>query len=98
MQNHGFLASMNGIVSLALLYKVPLLLLISYRGHSGDMDSWQAQGGIVTEPVLKALGIPYALVDEPANIEKSIAEALAWTGTSLHPAALLLTRKLMWEE
>lgn len=26
MQNHGFLASINGIVSLALLYKIPLTL------------------------------------------------------------------------
>src|SRR6266571_9113437 len=33
MQNHGFLAAINPIVSLALLYKIPLLMLISYRGH-----------------------------------------------------------------
>jgi sulfopyruvate decarboxylase subunit alpha len=98
MQNHGFLASVNGIVSLALLYKIPLLLLISYRGHSGDRDSWQAQGGIATEPVLQALRIPYEVMDEPARVEKSMAEALAWTSSSLHPISLLLTRKLLWEE
>src|SRR5437763_16644551 len=40
MQNHGFLASINGIVSLALLYRIPLLLLISYRGHWGEKDPW----------------------------------------------------------
>src|SRR5947209_11250612 len=28
MQNHGFLASINGIVSCAQLYKIPLLMLI----------------------------------------------------------------------
>src|SRR5919108_642131 len=33
MQNHGFLQSVNGIVSGAMLYKMPLLLLISDRGH-----------------------------------------------------------------
>ena len=98
MQNHGFLASINAIVSLALLYKIPLLLLISYRGHFGDKDSWQAQGGIVTEPMLRGLSIPYELVDEPVKVERSISEALAWTGSSLHPIALLLTRKLMWED
>src|ERR1700724_2328977 len=31
MQNHGFLASSNGIVSCHPLYKIPLLMLISYR-------------------------------------------------------------------
>ncbi len=35
MQNHGFLASINGIVSFAHLYKIPLLMLISYRGSFG---------------------------------------------------------------
>ena len=98
MQNHGFFASINGIVSLALLYKIPLLLLISYRGHFGDKDSWQAQGGIVTEPMLRGLSIPYELVDEPGKVERSISAALAWMGSSLHPIALLLTRKLMWED
>ena len=32
MQNHGFLASINGIVSGAQLFRVPLLMLISDRG------------------------------------------------------------------
>jgi sulfopyruvate decarboxylase subunit beta len=56
MQNHGFLAAINPIVSLALLYKIPLLMLISYRGHMGERDPWQTQGGMVTEPLLRTLG------------------------------------------
>src|SRR5579863_8356280 len=59
MQNHGFPASINGIVSFAQLYRIPLLMLISYRGHFGERDSWQTQGGSVTEPLLQALGIRY---------------------------------------
>src|ERR1700683_4248628 len=58
MQNHGFLASINGIVSFAHLYKIPLLMLISYRGTFGERDPWQTQGGNVTERALHALGIP----------------------------------------
>jgi sulfopyruvate decarboxylase subunit alpha len=98
MQNHGFLASINGIVSLAQLYRIPLLMLISYRGHFGERDSWQTQGGHVTEPLLRALGIPYAFLDDPAKVEKRIAEAQTWAYSSSHPVALLLTRELMWEE
>jgi sulfopyruvate decarboxylase subunit alpha len=98
MQNHGFLASINGIVSLAQLYRIPLLMLISYRGHFGERDPWQTQGGRVTEPLLRALGIPYSFLDDPAKVEKRIAEAQTWAYASLHPAALLLTRELMWEE
>src|ERR1044072_4252140 len=33
MQNHGFLASINGIVSCAQLYHIPLLMGVSYRGE-----------------------------------------------------------------
>ena len=98
MQNHGFLASVNGIVSFAQLYRIPLLMVISYRGHFGERDPWQTQGGSVTEPVLRALGIPYAFLDNPATVEKRIAEAQTWAYASSHPAAVLLTRELMWEE
>src|SRR6202167_6411645 len=65
MQNHGFLASINGIVSFAHLYKIPLLMLISSRGSFGERDPWQTQGGNATEPVLRALGIPYSFLDAP---------------------------------
>jgi sulfopyruvate decarboxylase subunit alpha len=41
MQNHGFLASVNGIVSFAQLYRIPLLMVITYRGHFGERDTWQ---------------------------------------------------------
>src|SRR5215471_18076500 len=61
-QNHGFLASINGIVSSAHLYKIPLLMLISYRGHFGELDPWQTQGGGATEPLLQALRIPYSFL------------------------------------
>ena len=98
MQNHGFLASIKGIVSFAQLYRMPLLMLISYRGHFGERDPWQTQGGSATEPLLRALGIRYEFLDDPATVETRIAEALTLAYSSLHPVALLLTRKLMWEE
>src|SRR5262252_7171123 len=98
MQNHGFLASINGIVSFAQLYRMPLLMLITYRGHFGERDPWQTQGGGVTEPLLRALGIRYEFLDNPDTVERSIADAQTLAYSSLHPVALLLTRKLMWEE
>ena len=59
MQNHGFLASINGIVSCAQLYRIPLLMLISHRGDFGERDPWQTEGGGVTEHLLRALRIPF---------------------------------------
>jgi len=98
MQNHGFLASINGIVSFAHLYKIPLLMLISYRGSFGERDPWQTQGGNVTEPLLRALGIPYTFLDALETVKKRIRQAQTLAESSLQPVALLLTRDLMWEE
>jgi sulfopyruvate decarboxylase subunit alpha len=98
MQNHGFLASINGIVSLALLYKIPLLMLISYRGHMGEKDPWQTQGGLVTEPVLHSLGIPIWHLTDPRDIARRIKDAQTLAHAALHPVAVLLSRELMWEE
>ena len=98
MQNHGFLASINGIVSLAHLYKIPLLMLISYRGSFGERDPWQTQGGNITEALLRAMGIPYSFLNEIESVEKRIRQAQTLAESSLQPVALLLTRDLMWEE
>ena len=98
MQNHGFLASINGIVSFAHLYRIPLLMLISYRGSFGERDPWQTQGGNVTEPVLRALRIPYFCLDSAEAVTKRIRHAQTLAESSLQPVAILLARDLMWEE
>ena len=98
MQNHGYLASINGIVSFAHLYKIPLLMLITYRGSFGERDPWQTQGGNVTEPILRAMNIPYSFLDAPVSVEKRIRQAHTLAESSLQPVALLLTRDLMWVE
>ena len=90
MQNHGLLTSINGIVSVAQLYRVPLLMFISYRGDMGERDPWQTEGGRVTEPVLQALRIPYRVVREEAAIETAIADAYASAYASYYHAAVAL--------
>src|ERR1700694_3258788 len=98
MQNHGFLAAINPIVSLALLYKIPLLMLISYRGWMGEKDPWQTQGGMVTEPVLRALNIPIWHLNNASDIHRRLKDAQTLANASLHPVAVLLSRELMWED
>ena len=97
MQNHGLLTSINGIVSVAQLYRIPLLMLISYRGEMGERDPWQTEGGLVTEPLLQSLGIIYRKLSDPATAAHEVVQAQALAESSLRPVALLLTRDLMWE-
>jgi len=98
MQNHGFLQAINGIVSGAMLYRIPLLLVISDRGHLGERDPWQTEGGRYTRRMLDALNVQWTELREPDEVERSTAKAMTLAHSSLSPVALLLTRDLMWEE
>ncbi len=98
MQNHGFLQAINGIVSGALLYKIPLLMLISDRGHLGERDPWQTEGGRFTRRVLDAVNIVWDELWTPDEVDHKVAKAMTLAQSSLAPVGLLLTRDLMWEE
>ena len=98
MQNHGFLAAINGIVSCGQLYRIPLLMLISQRGSFGEKDPWQTEGGGVTEHVLEALRIPFDKLEAPEQVMKRIAKAQTLAHSASRPVALLLCRDLMWED
>jgi sulfopyruvate decarboxylase subunit alpha len=95
MQNHGFLAAINGIVSLAQLYGIPLCMMIALRGHWGEPYPWHTRGGIVTEEVLRALGVPFEYARDANTVQRQIREAHTFSLSSLSPVALLLTRDLM---
>ena len=98
MQNHGFLASVNGIVSCAQLYRIPLLMLISARGEFGERDPWQTEGGMVTTHVLDALRIPHDRLDAGDHVARRIAKAQTLAYSASRPVALMLGRDLMWED
>lgn len=98
MQNHGFLAAINGIVSCGQLYRIPLLMLISQRGSFGEKDPWQCEGGGVTEHVLEALRIPFDRLEAAEHVGKRIAKAQTLAHSASRPVALLLCRDLMWDD
>ena len=98
MQNHGFLQSVNGIVSGAMLNRMPLLLMISDRGHLGERDPWQTEGGRYTRRLLDALNIVHDELSHPEEVDVRVERAITLAHSSLSPVALLMTRSLMWEE
>ncbi len=95
--NHGFLAAVNPIISLAHLYKIPLMMFIAYRGTFGDTYPWHTPGGTVTEPLLQALRVPYTFLDSTATLERRVQDAQKLAEASLLPVALLLKNELMME-
>lgn len=77
MQNSGEGNAVNPLLSLmdADVYKMPLLLVIGWRGEPGVHDEPQhVKQGKVTLSLLETIGIPYSVLDE--NWEKQTDEAL----------------------
>jgi sulfopyruvate decarboxylase subunit alpha len=93
VQNAGLLSMGAGMVSLALRYQFPLLMLVSYRGTVDDPVFYHIPKGRVTEPVLKGIGLPYAVADRNRPIGPQIEAAATYAEEASCPFALLLSRE-----
>ena len=77
---------------------MPVVLLLSYRGDLGETEHWGIPHGIVVEPLLSALRIPYQIVREPAALRRAIMRAHRLSEAQLHPAAVLVSGDCIGEE
>jgi len=93
-QNAGVLLSGNAIVGCALLHHAPFLMLVSYTGSITDRRFYQINKGRATEPFLHALGLRYAIVEEPAQVGL-IEDLAAYAYQSAQPAVALLGRTVL---
>jgi sulfopyruvate decarboxylase subunit alpha len=93
MQNGGLLNSCNGLTTTALQFGIPVLLLVYYAGDIGDNAFHMV--GLVTEPVLDALGIKTIVIRDPDTVREEIAGATTLANASKRPVALLLTRAVL---
>ena len=93
IQNVGLLTMGAGMVSLAQRYQFPLLILASYRGTPEDSTYYHIAKGRVTEPVLRGLGLPYALTEAGRPIGAQVEQAATYAEESSSPFVLLLRRE-----
>ncbi len=93
MQNSGLGNAINPLVSLAdaKVCQVPVMMLIGWRGELGVQDEPQhIKQGEITLELLKALGIPYWVIDKATkNIEEIVAKAMKEASDSLSPVAMV---------
>jgi len=98
MQNSGLGNAINPLASLAdmMVYGIPMLLLIGWRGEPGLHDEPQhLKQGLVTLPLLQALGINYSLLpgaDEDAALE--LSKAMEHARAYSEPYALVAGRDI----
>jgi phosphonopyruvate decarboxylase len=73
MQNSGIGNALNPLVSLAdkLVYSIPMLLIIGWRGEPNKKDEPQhKKQGIITTKILDVLDIKYEVLDNNTNNDK----------------------------
>ncbi|HEX2033818.1 MAG TPA: thiamine pyrophosphate-binding protein [Chloroflexota bacterium] len=91
IQNTGFLESGDSVRGAMLDTGFPFFLIIGYRGWKAG-EPMSDSAGVFTEPVLKAWGIPYSLVEDDRDlprIERAYQEAHERRG----PVAVLIGRE-----
>ena len=89
MQNSGLGTSLNALASLSLMYGLPALLLVTWRGYQGKDAPEHILMGEISPGLLDLLGIPHRVLSRD-----SIEEHLAWATRELDareiPVALLV--------
>ena len=94
MQNSGLGTSFNALASLTLMYELPLLLVVSWRGQGGKDAPEHILMGEITGDVFDTLGIPYQVLAAD-RIEAQIAEAAAQIERTHKPVALLVPKGIL---
>jgi phosphonopyruvate decarboxylase len=95
MQNSGLGNIINPLTSLAdpEVYKVPVLLVIGWRGEPGVKDEPQhVKQGLVTLEQLSILKIPYWVVDANSNVDETLNVAFASMRQRNAPVALVVRK------
>ena len=89
MQNSGLGVSLNALASLHILYEIPVLLLITWRGYEGkDAPEHLVMGGVLA-PLLDLFGIPHRTPGQ-ATVPADVDWAAATVAATRRPVALLV--------
>ena len=96
MQNSGLGNTVNPLLSLAdeLVYSMPMLLLIGWRGEPGIKDEPQhKKQGLVTLALLEAMQIPYVVLSaDEKEVAEQVKHILAACRTTSRPHAIVIRK------
>lgn len=95
MQNSGLGNAVNPLTSLVdpLVYSIPMLMVIGWRGEPGVKDEPQhIKQGAITEQQLQILDIPYVVMGPDTDLEKCILPLLNVMAQQCRPVAILVQK------
>jgi sulfopyruvate decarboxylase subunit alpha len=89
MQNSGLGNVVNALTSFNLIYRIPVLMVVSWRGYGGKDAPEHLIMGEKTPDLLHTLGIPHAVL-EADTLEENLRWAISTMEQQLIPVAVIL--------
>jgi len=89
MQNSGLGNVVNPLTSFNLIYRIPVLMLVSWRGYGGKDAPEHLIMGEKTPELLHTLGIPHTVL-EADTLEENLQWAISTMEQQLIPVAVIL--------
>jgi phosphonopyruvate decarboxylase len=94
MQNSGLGTSLNALASLSLMYGLPLLLVVTWRGYEGHDAPEHILTGQITPKLLELLGIPFRVL-AAGSLDADLAWAAREMTARMQPVALVVPPKVV---
>ena len=94
MQNSGLGTSLNALASLSLMYGLPVLLVVTWRGHGGKDAPEHILTGEITPKLLELLGIPFRVLAAD-SLDGDLAWAAREMTARMQPVALVVPPKVV---
>ena len=91
MQNSGLGTSLNALASLSLMYGLPALLVVTWRGFEGRDAPEHILTGEITPKLLELLGIPYRIL-RAESLDGDLFWAAREMGSRMQTVALIVAR------
>ena len=98
-QNSGLGNIVNPLISLAdnKVYKIPIFMIIGWRGEIKNKkqikdEPQHKKQGLITEKLLKTLGIKYKILDRKSDYKKMIKNLKSFSKKYSRPVALLVKK------
>ena len=96
MQNSGLGYSLNAFTSLNLIYKIPVLVIMSWRGKDGKDAPEHIIMGDIDKQLLKTAGMEFSILSEE-NCEEALKKAKQKTCEEKLPYILIVEKGLFDE-
>jgi sulfopyruvate decarboxylase subunit alpha len=94
LQNSGLGNVVNPLTSFNLIYRIPVLMVVSWRGYGGNDAPEHLIMGEKTPELLQTLGIPHAVLEA-----ETLEENLRWAVSTLEqhqvPVAVILRKGIV---